>query len=143
MELLNALLSIPSLFVNEKNEVQNTPLCSAIEKRDIAIIERIIIDPRCDVELLGYEQKTPLFMAVELDDLEIVDLLLNKGKALPNSPNNDGKTPLFMAVENGNAEIVQKLLEAGAKPNLWPYQGKYVIDIATDENIKQMLGKYS
>lgn len=132
LEVLGALLAIPGLLLNERDEDGSTPLCTAITLGYLPFIQSLVQDPRCDVEMLSAKGETPLFLAVKTKSKSIVAALI-QGGALVNSPNTDCKTPLYEAVESGEFEIAKVLLNAGAGLRLWSYQGKFPMDIASGQ----------
>lgn len=94
---------------------------------------------------------SPLYRAVEYNHGDTVKLLLDFG-ADPNlymdSPESQlpelrkgvlGYTPLMLAAEQDKPEIVKILLEGGASPLTQAGEGKTAMDVAENQQIKDML----
>jgi ankyrin repeat protein len=99
-----------------------------------------------------FQPPTPLANACYYCSSEVVEYLLSKGA----KPKQIGKTQysLLYAVDLASIterpkkreecmRVIKMLLEAGADPTLKSDEGKTAFDYATDEDIKQLLQKYS
>jgi uncharacterized protein len=75
--------------------------------------------------------------ALSGDSLETVQFLLNRG-ANVNASDKDGETPLFYAVRACNAMLKKVLIEKGANPNRKNAEGITVLDIAQEENLREI-----
>ena len=76
-------------------------------------------------------------MGVE-PDLDLITLLIATGADV-NAHNPYGLTPLHVAAKYGYAPIVDMLLAAGAKVTVLSHNGKFPLDLATDEELKKAL----
>ena len=76
-------------------------------------------------------------MGVE-PDLDLITLLIATGADV-NAHNPYGLTPLHVAAKYGYAPIVDMLLAAGAKVTVLSHNGKFPLDLATDEELKKLL----
>lgn len=121
---LNAIrrLATDAEVVNAAGAEGSTPLMSAVESGNVAIVRSLLsagANPRTvapghgDALGAGY---TALTLAVTGDQVEMVKLLLEAG-ADPNSIGTYGGTVLADAMTAGQAEIVRLLTRAGARLN--------------------------
>jgi ankyrin repeat protein len=125
-EWLNALLALPSLDVNARSAQPKargqTPLCAAVVAQEAVMVEALVRDERCRIDLPNEGGQTPLMLAVA-GDVAIVDLLIAAGAEV-NAPGADGETALMKALELPGGEVAEKLIAAGANAKLWYAHGK-------------------
>lgn len=90
-----------------------------------------------------FNQKLYERMFVEMfEDVEVLELLLKAG-INPNLKNRLGYTAIFTASKNGNLKAVRILLEAGALPDLKCFGETSLMNAATPEVLKLLIGKSS
>ncbi|KAH0794169.1 serine/threonine-protein phosphatase 6 regulatory ankyrin repeat subunit A-like [Histomonas meleagridis] len=120
LELFNALLSLPNLDLNIRNDKNETPLCRCLQYNNVNIFQRLVSDPRCDLDLQNENNQSCLYLAVEMRNVEFITILLKAG-VLVNAPNNDEEknTPLFLAVKKNDLTIIELLVNYSANPNKW------------------------
>jgi len=113
-------------------------LLDTIRTQDINFLERLLKDPKLDVNSpIWVEPNTginPLMMAILTNNPIIVKDLLDT-KANPEITDKAGKTALMLAVENNAAiEIISTLLNAKANPNIKDKSGKTALMLAVEKN---------
>ncbi|MGL9762250.1 MAG: ankyrin repeat domain-containing protein [Wolbachia sp.] len=119
--------------------IKYTLLHVAIFSGRLDIVKHLIADKKADVDARGSDDKTALHLAASNGHLDTVKYFVDEKNVDVNQLNNDGNTALHLAAENGNTEIVKVLLNAKADPLLKNKNGKTPRDLATDENVKQLL----
>ncbi|XP_049616795.1 myotrophin [Syngnathus scovelli] len=82
--------------------------------------------------------RKPLHLACDFGQTSIVEFLLSKGADV-NATDKHGLTPLIYACLEGHAACVKVLLEKGADKNLPAPDGKKLVEVVGDDNIKAML----
>lgn len=118
IDIVEYLLSIPSVAVNARDKMGRTSLHLACEKGNIDIVKRLLIDPSIYVNASDRKIQTPLHLACGEGHLEVVWALLAKTEADVEARNADGLTPLHIASESAFGEaIVCELLRAGIDVN--------------------------
>ena len=104
----------------------NTPLHTAVENRDLDIVE-LLLSKGVNVNARGDNGRTPLHLASGRKDafinpptancdVDIIKILIKHGADV-NARSIGGKTPLNYALENRCKDAVIFLLENGADPN--------------------------
>jgi len=93
--------------------------------------------------------ETPLHCAIERNDEDAIECLLEHNRlisAFLNIQDKKGRTPLHWAVSSGwliklddRLERVKKLVKLGACCNIKDAEGHYPVDLAQDEEIKQIV----
>ena len=73
--------------------------------------------------------------------LKVIKYLIENGKVNVNSKDDDGWTALMRASWRGYSEILQYLIEIGADINIKNNDGKTALDLADNEEIKEILRK--
>ncbi|MGL9732334.1 MAG: ankyrin repeat domain-containing protein [Wolbachia sp.] len=119
--------------------IKYTLLHVAIFSGRLDIVKHLIADKKANVDARGSDDKTALHLAASNGHLDTVKYFVDEKNVDVNQPNNDGNTALHLAAENGNTEIVKVLLNAKTDPLLKNKNGKTPRDLATDENVKQLL----
>ena len=146
MKLLDALLMLPTLNVNFRDRETQTALCQGILTNQTKFVQRLIKDPRCDLELHNREGFSPLYLAVTAGNVACAKMLVEAG-AMVNSPNSNREqwTPLMSALNVKNQsriQMIELLLANGANPNLWyDSDGKLPYDDASQE-VLELFKKY-
>jgi cytohesin len=75
------------------------------------------------------------------DNIDIMKLLVKNGANI-NIKNNMGGTPLFDVVAGNNYEATAILLELGADQTIPNNEGKLPLDVASQDNIRELLLQY-
>lgn len=146
MKVLDALLMLPTLNINFRDKETQTALCQGILTNQTKFVQRLIKDPRCDLELHNREGFSPLYLAVTAGNLACAKMLVDAG-AMVNSPNSNREqlTPLMRALSVKNQsriQMIELLLANGANPNLWyNSEGKLPFDDASQE-VLDLFKKY-
>jgi ankyrin repeat protein len=126
-EWLTALLALPHLDVNARSSRVKargqTPLCAAVVAQDKTMIEVLLEDERCQIDLPNELGQTPLLLAIG-GDTAIIEQLISAG-ALVDAAAADGDSAIMRALELPRGKKCAALLrKAGADPNLWYSRGK-------------------
>lgn len=74
--------------------------------------------------------------------MEHIKVLVECGAELE-SMSEESKTPLWYAVENGHVEVVKFLLEKGASVKHTSWNGRSMVQDATDDAIKELIEKHT
>lgn len=77
---------------------------------------------------------------MEASHLEVVKYLIENGADI-NAKDSNGDNLLMIALEYRELDIVKYLLEKGANVNIKNNEGKTVLDLARNEDIKELLRK--
>lgn len=118
--LFNSLLSLQNLDLNIRNDTDQTPLSRCIHIKNLEILQRLIFDPRCDLDLQDENRQSCLYVAIANNNKDAISLLLKAG-ALANAPNHDKEknSPIMLAVKNNDISTIELLINYGANPNKW------------------------
>ncbi len=101
---------------NAKDFGGYTALLRALEKKNDAIADLLLAQPKVDLNAQGASGMTAMMWYVWSQQNDKVQNLLARG-ANPNLPDADGDTPLHGAAQRGNLKLLEMLLAAGAEPN--------------------------
>lgn len=136
----------PNIF---DKKFEATPLFAAAQNGNFKIVKLLLEVDGIDVNKgLDKYGTTPLYIAIQEGHKNIAWLLIQqKGidvnkpliKNAENIPQNT--TALYLAAKLNYAHIVEYLLNAGADPSILTHTGKSPLDVAKDNEIKQMLTK--
>ena len=108
------LLKADRSIVNEKNELQRTPILEATIEKNLNIeLVTLLIDAGADVNATTKSGQTPLILAAQNGHDKVVELLLGAG-ANVKAVNTRGASALFMAAQEGHDKAVKLLLKKGA-----------------------------
>jgi ankyrin repeat protein len=122
--------------VNKADGYGNTPIIVAIENNQISIINKLI-KGGANVNIVNNKKQSPLHFASAGYKDDAVTILLNAGANI-NAVNNDGETPLHNATMYGRIDPVRALINAGADINIKDNTGKTAIDVANNDDIKNL-----
>lgn len=132
--------------VNSKNKSGATPLILLNEVFDDSSQEILdeLIKYGADINVTDRDGQTVLMAAVRQNDINRVQQFIN-WQADVNIANNKGYTALMIAATRNKPsdKVIILLLKNGSNINHKNRQGKTVLDLVTDENIRQILLKYS
>ncbi len=117
---LKMLIGENPALANAKNEMQETPLHSAVSGGHLDIVD-FLIAAGADVNAQDNQIRTPLHLACYDGHRDIVEKLISYGANLESRFAN-GTTPLFWTVPGGHTEVFELLVYRGAD-----------IDVQTDE----------
>ncbi|MDR1139750.1 MAG: ankyrin repeat domain-containing protein [Rickettsiales bacterium] len=92
-----------------------------------------------DVNIADNHGNTALHLAALNGKLDTVQYFVGEKDVDINKTDNKSDTALHLAAEHGHTKIVKALLDARADPSLKNKEGKTPRDLATDENVKQLL----
>uniref|UniRef100_A0A0N5BKL6 FYVE-type domain-containing protein n=1 Tax=Strongyloides papillosus TaxID=174720 RepID=A0A0N5BKL6_STREA len=111
-------------FVNQLDNKGRTPLFIAIDKENKPIIDLLLKNDQCDVNISNIDKVTPLEVCLfERKDLEICEKLVNKG-ANVNSKNGMGQSLLHIAVMNMNIEAAKFIKNNHGDVNILNNEGE-------------------
>ena len=102
---------------NFKNSEGKTPLITAAETGDTAIVE-LILEKGIDPNIQDKFGKTALIRAAEKGHTKAVSALLQNEHTKPNITDKFGKTALMYTTDNGYTDTTEILLKHGADPNI-------------------------
>ena len=86
-------------------------LYNASQEGRASVVQRLLQQPRIDINEAMNGGATPLFVACQEGHELVVQLLLEQPGIDINQANNDGYTPLFIAHATGHEVVMQRLLE--------------------------------
>ncbi|CEF65443.1 BTB/POZ-like domain and FYVE zinc finger domain and Ankyrin repeat and Zinc finger, FYVE/PHD-type domain and BTB/POZ fold domain and BTB/POZ domain and Zinc finger, RING/FYVE/PHD-type domain and Zinc finger, FYVE-related domain and Ankyrin repeat-containing domain-containing protein [Strongyloides ratti] len=105
-------------FVNQLDNKGRTPLFIAIDKNNKPIIDLLLKNDQCDVNISNIDKITPLEVCLfEIKDLEICEKLVKKGANI-NSSNGMGQSLLHIAVMNMNIEATKFITSHNGNVNI-------------------------
>jgi ankyrin repeat protein len=85
-------------------------LLDAVRENDLDTVNRLLLNPRVNVNVTYPNGTTPLILAANNGNTDIGLALIRRGADI-NKVDNKGATPLFKAVISGNKDFVTLLLE--------------------------------
>ena len=156
LDIVEYMLSIPFIGINNnKNNIHQTLLLSAIWGNQIAVVRRLVEHPSINVNKRGNYGMFPLEIAVSKGYLEIVKLLLahpkilinqrtkqefltDLGRCLEYEADPNTYTCIDLASMRENIDILQLLLEKGAEQSNVLYHASR---IGMEENVRYLLNQ--
>ena len=111
---------------NDPGRGRKTPVHTAIDKKDLAQLEKVLTKWPDDIDISGgMHGETPLQHAVYKNGgwLEGVVFLLERGADI-NATKGMRRTPLMIAGEFGRVEIAERLVAAGADCKVTSLNGR-------------------
>lgn len=125
--------------INKENVNDLSPILAAIRTKDHKIIE-LLLKNKANINIANSAGITPLIYAVKFEDQNIMKLLIEYGADI-NKPSSTKKrvTPLHFAAKKKNSDLVKLLLEKGADITIETTTGKTALDIAREENSKEII----
>ena len=97
-------------------------------------ILQLLLQVRCNQDLLDSNWRTALHLAVQSGHSEVVKLLLEAGADKDSvDPTNCMSTSLHIAAEKGNLEVIRLLLEAGVDRDAADCHGGTALDLAIQQ----------
>ena len=140
-DVVDRLLQNKDCQINISDCTGNTAIFYATENLDLNIVDKLIVNGSniCHITKLGH---TLLHSAAKSENPKVLKCILSLGLDI-NQQDNYGFTPLMHAVQNNNNKMVEILLEYGADTRIKTTNRKTAIDYATNEEIKELLNRYS
>jgi len=123
---------VKALIEKSNNEQKRIALLHASRNSHIEIIELLL---KYHAPVSGLT----LWHAVMGENSDIVKRILEENIDINEEIDQDGSTPLFEAVNLRNKKIVKMLVEHGADTSKKLENGKTVIDIARENNYKEII----
>ena len=114
-----------------------TPLHIAADVGHLLVVQKML-EKGMDKDKAYNNSNTPLHLAAQNGHLPVVQYLVEQG-ADQDKADNYGMTPLHNAALYGHSAVVQYLLQQGADMNKATTNGRLPIDLATNEEIKQLI----
>ncbi|KAJ5398345.1 hypothetical protein N7509_006458 [Penicillium cosmopolitanum] len=111
-ETIRYLLSIESIYNEQRDLTGRTPLIVAAEAGDVRII-RYLIEAKAKGTKIFHVERDLLIWSIFQGDIVTAQLLLEIDESLANH-RVKGRTPLSMAAEGGHIEITRLLIDTGA-----------------------------
>uniref|UniRef100_A0AAF5DA06 FYVE-type domain-containing protein n=1 Tax=Strongyloides stercoralis TaxID=6248 RepID=A0AAF5DA06_STRER len=116
-------------FVNQLDNKGRTPLFIAIDKNNKPIIDLLLKNDQCDVNISNIDKVTPLEVCLfEIKDLDICEKLVQKGANI-NSNNGMGQSLLHIAVMNMNIEAAKFITSHNCDVNILNNEGETPLHI--------------
>ncbi|XP_050409060.1 putative ankyrin repeat protein RF_0381 [Patella vulgata] len=120
--------------VKKQNSREMSVLHLAIQNGNAGIVDILLYNHGCDVNLSDKVGVTPLLLAVEQNEIEIVTLLQTHGADV-NKQNSRGMSPLHLAIKKGSKHIVDILLNNhSCDVNLSDKEGITPLLLAVEQN---------
>lgn len=112
-EIVDFLLTFPSIEVNFSDVDGNTPLHHCVQSSQLRIFEKLLLNHSIDVNAMNNDQETPLIFAFKYKNVDLIrKLLALNGTINPNCiEKNTGNTPLHLAVLMKNENIIRIILK--------------------------------
>ena len=105
------------------------------------IVDKLIVNGS-DIWPLNTAGQTLLHVAAKNKNMKVLKRVLSLGLDI-NHQDQCGHTPLMDAVLNGTKEAIKILLDHGADTIIRDSRQKMAIDYAKNQEIKELLNKYS
>jgi len=125
------------------NEEGKTPLHLASAWGQLQVMELLLKDYHCDVNVKNKYGGTPLHAAASLGQPESIKLLLKYGANINARRTDDGSTPLYVAAfksgKKGHVEAARVLLENNADVNAKANNGSTALSVAMFRNNTDMI----
>jgi hypothetical protein len=115
--------------------IDGYPLYRAVIKNNIKIADLLI---RRGADINGDMSDAPIHLA---SSKEMISFLLARGADI-NEQGIDGYTPLHNASLNGAVELASILIEKGADINTRGFMAETALDLAKNDNIRELLRKH-
>lgn len=139
--IIKMLIEYTPYSINEPDAELNSPLHLAVQNRRIEAVQGLL-QLQAARNTKNRDSTTPLHIAIENRDEKIVSLLLATeavNDKIVHTRDRWGNTPLHHAALKGNVFIIRALLEKGAQKNMINFRGQKPYDIASNQEVKQLL----
>ena len=116
-------------------------LTTAVDCDHLACISTLIANGAFVDEGSGFFAQTHLYIAVARGSHVCAETLISHGADV-NTRDLVHNTPLHIAVQNGHIECVRTLLSHGADFDAINVMGESIMDMATNDEVKELIQKY-
>ncbi len=123
--------------INTRNRQKQTPLMRLDSDATPQLIE-LLVRHGVKINLLDNDGNTALILIAASVNTEVLQALIDAGADV-NLSNKEGQTALMNAADANNLESVKALLLAGAKVNARNKEGDNAWDLASDDEVEQLL----
>ena len=137
---LDKVLLLPHSDINYRDESGFTALHYACDEGNLKIVD-ILLKANCDVNARTNDKKTPLHLTTSHGYFDLSKMLIENGAVL-NIGDNEKNTPLHLSVMGGYVELTKFLLDKLPKADTKNIYAKTPLDLATKEEIKEILQNY-
>ena len=137
---LDKVLLLPHSDINYRDESGFTALHYACDEGNLKIVD-ILLKTNCDVNARTNDKKTPLHLTTSHGYFDLSKMLIENGAVL-NIGDNEKNTPLHLSVMGGYVELTKFLLDKLPKADTKNIYAKTPLDLATKEEIKEILQNY-
>ncbi|KAG9403724.1 hypothetical protein AC1031_005214 [Aphanomyces cochlioides] len=110
LNVLNLLLSVPSIDVNARTPYNETPLYFACQHGHVEVVRLLLARPETNVNMTSGNHWSPLHSASENGFVEVVQLLLSRPEIEVNGMA-WRRTPLQLAFYQGHQVVARMLLQ--------------------------------
>lgn len=114
-ETVNVLIEAGA-ELNKADAGGDFPLLVAIQSHNLEIVQKLLMNPKVDVNVKNRQGHTALIMGSFAGSEELVLGLLQRNVEI-DKPNNEKQTALIAACAQGNDRIVDLLIKHGANPS--------------------------
>lgn len=126
--------------VNARNTDRRTPLMMLDDDAEEGMVE-LLAQNGARLDLADKDGNTALILAAEEAEVKTVKALIAAGASV-NIQNNSGETALMKAAERNDMEMVRALIVAGADVNIKNNDDDTAWDLASDEQVEELLESY-
>ena len=126
--------------INYTDENGNTALHYACDEGNLKIVE-ILLKANCDTNIKNNYKQTPLHISTKRGYFDISKMLIESG-AMLNSYDLEKNTPLHYVCKNNYIELLRFILTKSPQIDEKNIYGKTPKDLATDQEIKNLLDEY-
>jgi len=139
LEVLTHLSEVGA-SLNEPGQENLTPLMAAT-RMGFNSVATFLIDHKVNLDVADFQGNTVLHWAAATNNVEITRLYLKRSRKTTarNERNCRRETAILLAAREGHAEIVRLLLAAKVKNNLKDHRGQTCLDVAKDEETRNLL----
>lgn len=111
----------------------NTLLINASKQNDFTQVEKLLQDPKVNIDHQDEQRLTALIWAAQENSFFVVPYLL-EAEADMDIQDEQGRTALMIASQNAHEEIVQMLIDRGADTELENVQGNTALELAPKDS---------
>lgn len=126
--------------VNARNSDRRTPLMLVDEDAEDGLVE-LLVRNGAKLDLTDKDGNTALILAAETAEVKTVKALIAAGAGV-NFQNKSGETALMKAADRNDLEMVRALILAGADVNLKNDDDDTAWDLATEDEVEELLESY-
>lgn len=156
-EIINTLLEYDSIDLSIENNAEQTALDIARNTRNTSLVSQLVqymlqqaveagniqkiaqaVAQGADINYVYNDDNTLLHLTLNPD---VTEYLLYRGAPI-DAQNRGGYTPLHYACQDNNIECAKVLLDQGANPFLQLTSGQMPINLATDQEVIDLLNEW-